>query len=109
MSISMFFVSPQTPEEKKFYLPVCTEDVFNRVVLPAAERVGAKYVPLFEVGFEISADDASAIFEELCCVANQIEADASDATSYILPRLKNLQTEIERIFNYRPEGVLYIG
>ncbi|ALV05665.1 hypothetical protein [Roseateles depolymerans] len=109
MSISMFFVSPQTPEEKKFNLPVCTEDVFKRVVLPAAERVGAQYVQLFETGIEILADDTSAISEELRCVANQIEADASDATLYILPRLKNLQWELERIFNYCPEAVLYIG
>lgn len=109
MSVSMFFVSPQTPEDKAFNLPVCTEDAFRRAVLPAAERAGAQYVQLFETGYELSGADAPALSKELLSVANQLEADSSEMALYALPRMKKLQTEIERIFKTHPNSVLYIG
>ena len=109
MSVSMFYVSPQTNAQKSFNIPVCTEDVFRRVIRPAADRVGARIVPLFEVGFELSSQDAAVVVGELLDVTKQLQADTSEEAAYALPRLIRLSEEIGEIFKMHPEAVLYIG
>lgn len=109
MSVSMFFVLPKTDEERFFNIPICTEDAFEDVLLPAAEKIGASYVQRFGIGCEISAADTVQIAEEIVAVAIQIEKSCPDMCSYLLPRLKRLQQEIERILGRSPEAVLYIG
>lgn len=105
----MFFVSPQTPEEKAFNLPVCTEDVFRQVVLPAAEQVGAQYVQLFGTGCEFSSQDALALVDALLSGSKKLEPIPSEISIFALSHIRKLRTEIERIVNEDSRSVLYIG
>lgn len=109
MSVSMFFVSPETAEEKAFNLPACTEAVFRQVILPAAEQAAAQFVQLFETGYEFSSQDAPALFDELLRVANQLETASSEVSIFAVSRIRKLRMEIDRIFVNNPRSVLYIG
>lgn len=105
----MFFISPETPEDKAFNLPVCTEDVFRQVILPAAEQAGAHFVKLFETGYEFSSQDAPALVDELLRVSKKLETASSEVSIFALSRIRKLRMEIARIFANNPRSVLYIG
>jgi hypothetical protein len=108
MAISAFFVSPNDAYEETYNLPVLTEEVFRTAVLPVTDSVGAKFVPLFMTGFELSSLDAAAVHDELLLISDRLQCPPEVAT-HVSTRLKHLASEIVRIFDARQDALLYIG
>lgn len=108
MSIMMFIPNPEDDSEKRLNVPVLTEETFHKIVLPAAERIGAGMVCSFGLGLEVDFSNVRQLESELRDVLDDIPL-TTEVKEYVEPRIHNLITELGRVFESKPNAILYIG
>jgi hypothetical protein len=77
MTVSVIVTSPKSREYENFYIPVATEDVYKRVWLKGAQELGAYWLPMFESGIEVSANDFEEVSRELVQLRNWVLTPSS--------------------------------
>ena len=65
MSISLIVLEPKSEEYLLVNIPLATEEVFKRIWLPGAEQHSAVWLPLFQFGVDITAQDFAEVSQEL--------------------------------------------
>ena len=107
MSVGMI-ITNSPDDADSFYVPVLTESVFNRTVLPVAEQIGAELVCRFGLGLDVEASDADALERELRLVLEHLDP-ATGLKDGIEARFHNLIAEFQHIFATRPDAIVFIG
>ncbi|CAM4249981.1 hypothetical protein HCA64_03130 [Listeria booriae] len=65
MSIGIIVDEPRSDDERLFFIPVATEEAFKKYWLKASQDMQLMWVPIFESGVVIEAEDLEAIVDEL--------------------------------------------
>jgi hypothetical protein len=109
MSVSLFYKDQQSGEER--VVPISTERVFEEYWQPAALELGLKWIPLFQSGLPLSAEDIPEVIEELTRLRLQLRAKKSGKSpedEYVAERLERLISELEAIAA-KTDAEAYIG
>lgn len=84
--------------------PVATQDVFVRRWLPGSRALGLRWVPMFETGTPVTADDIPDIVAELRALLTWMQRNAPEQEA----RLGGLLAALERLRD-EPDVDIYIG
>lgn len=94
MSIAIMIDKPKNEEEKNFYIPIATEETFQKYWLKASEELHLKWVPIFQTGIFIENEDKQVIRTEITEVKNWIVENVSD-----IDKKRNLEKRIDYILD----------
>ncbi|MFT3765618.1 MAG: hypothetical protein QM820_08900 [Minicystis sp.] len=83
------------PDREPLYLPVATEAVFGRHWLPAAARLGLRWIPQFESGATVSAGELRAVVAELEQIRDAFAGNA--ATAPLVARVDSITAALGAI------------
>ena len=108
MSVLMFVCNPANEAEKRISVPFSTESVFNTIILPISEKVGAEIVPLFGIGLEVSAGDLPQIEGELSTIRKLLPESLWEK-EYLEGRIALLISTLRKLFSDNPEAIAFIG
>ena len=100
MSISVTVSNPSSKEQQLINIPVATEAVFRSVWQIGSSELGLIWVPLFDVGVDISKEDAKELIVEL----KQLNVWA-EKRSHKQQEVVQMQERIERMVREIPEIV----
>ncbi|NPD23624.1 hypothetical protein [Corallococcus exiguus] len=64
MSVA-FLITFKAKDRDSLYIPVATQGAYHALWLPTAEKLGLKWVPLFENGPTVDVGDLPAVMDEL--------------------------------------------
>jgi len=70
----------RSPERSPILLPLATEGVFARYWLPAADRLGLRWMPRFESGATVSLAELPEVLAELAAVRADFARTAAPAS-----------------------------
>jgi hypothetical protein len=102
MSVAIF-VKFKAPERDSLYIPVSPQGLYHSMWLPTAEKLGLKWVPLFEDGPIVDVKELAEVIDELRTLravwANDPKNDwLLERIDFILEQLNELNLdEISRI------------
>ncbi|MBN9682628.1 MULTISPECIES: hypothetical protein [unclassified Corallococcus] len=102
MSVAIL-VSFKAKDRESLYIPVATQGAYHALWLPAAEKLGLKWVPLFEDGPIVDVGELPALMDELrklrdALAGNPKNDDLLERIDWILEEFSRLDlTEISRI------------
>jgi hypothetical protein len=112
VAISLIVLKPKNEETSLIYVPIATEDVFDRIWLRGAEHVGAVWLPLFQSGVDISASDFEKVSQEVILFRGWIVAGYlnEDERNSVLSRIDSLLNELDYL-NKSTDGkvVVFVG
>lgn len=99
MSISMIVLEPKSREYSQINIPLATDDVFNRIWLPGAEKTDARWLSLFRSGIDIDADDFVDVSQELIALREWIKSHKldNDEKNQVISRIDLLICELGRL------------
>jgi hypothetical protein len=89
---------------KDLYLPVATEGEYGREWVENAEKLGLRWLPLFQAGTSVAAEELSAVVKEIQQLRTKLAGDPKKAATleridFILESLGELSPEeISRVF-----------
>lgn len=111
MSVAAFPLNEGRPNDTNFYVPVATEDFFEKYWKPAAEVLGLIWIPLFQFGLDITAEDMGSINTELDAIQEwgSNYMSSGDPKEHLLTRTNLLQTKLNTIFAAQKDIRIYIG
>src|SRR5262249_34642606 len=86
-------------------LPVATEGVYSKYWLPAARKLGCRWLPWFQAGAPVPLEDLPAVISEFLRVRDDLQRDP---TSHVAERSRWLVAQLEQL---DPSTIaeLYIG
>lgn len=91
MSISLLVSGKGIPETEWKNIPVATEAIFEKKWLPVSQELKLKYIPLFQVGFDIDAGILPDVLRELHLLKAKItENSVGNEVSELNERVENL-------------------
>lgn len=108
MSVQMFISDPVDDAEKMAVFPVLTEDIFSRIVLPVAEKIGAEMVCRLGGGVDVTSADFPHLEQELRSLLEHLPPTPV-RDEYIEPRILGLIDGLRKVFVRRADAVVYIG
>ncbi len=99
MSISLLVSGKSIPETEWKNIPVATEAIFEKKWLPVSEELKLKYIPLFQVGFNVDADTLPDVLRELRLLKDKI------AENSIGNEISDLAERVENLISFLPDFV----
>ena len=100
MSIAAFIDNPETDDEKNFYLPISTEQVFDSSWQPGCQSLGLQWILNFAVGIDISKKDLPSIISELNQLKDWAKGNLSDSENkQVIERIEILTTKLPLVFS----------
>lgn len=99
MSISLLVSGKSIPETEWKNVPVATEAIFEKKWLPVSEELKLKYIPLFQVGFDVDADILPDVLRELHLLKARITENSVDND------ISELSERVENLINFLPDFV----
>ena len=106
----MFCVDRSNSYDRSLYAPVATEDVYRRIWVPTATRLGADLMLRFGIGVEIGEEDFPKLAGELSLLDAEIQQDTLiEERAHIAQRIERLITELGKVFQENPKARMYIG
>jgi hypothetical protein len=109
MSVALYLKKADDGEDR--VVPISTERVFEDYWQPAAQKLGLKWVPLFQTGLPIESEDIPPVLDEL----GQLKAEfdrtrpgSADVSDYVRERLDRLIAELSELAN-NGRSEVYIG
>ena len=99
MSVALIVLEPKSIEYAHIYVPIATEDVFRRVWIPAVEKINAVWIPLFQIGVDITSEDFENVIQELISLREwvRIHEQDQDEIQQVLFRIDLLLNELKRL------------
>lgn len=77
------------------HIPVATQGAYHTVWLPTAERLGLKWVPLFENGPVVSVNELTAVMDEFRKLRDVLASNPKNAS--VLERIDSLLEELSDV------------
>ncbi|NNB84418.1 hypothetical protein HI113_02080 [Corallococcus exiguus] len=102
MSVAML-VTFKAKDRDSLYIPVATQGAYHALWLPAAEKLGLKWVPQFEDGPVVDVSELPALLDELrklrdALASNPKNDSLLERIDWILEELSGLDpNEVSRI------------
>jgi hypothetical protein len=109
MSVALSIQPRDTSASAARLVPVATEDVFKRHWLPGSEALGQKWVPLFETGIPVDAEDIPEVLAELRALQTWTREHAPASAAVIRERLERLILELTSLQENLEQAELFIG
>jgi hypothetical protein len=99
MSVSLIVVEPKSIERSLRYIPLATEEVFERVWLEGARQLGARWLSLFRPGVDLASEDFDSVSAELAALRTWVESAPlnSEEKVTVSQRIDALVTGLSRI------------
>jgi len=99
MTVALLVVIPNSTEYSSIYVPLATEEVFERVWMSGAKEINAKWLPLFQSGTNISAESFEDVSRELNAFRQWVirKALSADESELILSRIGALLNVLDRL------------
>lgn len=108
MSVALLVTPRRGNSEASRLVPVATQDMFTTIWKPAAERLGLRWIPLFEGGTTVERDDLPDVLRELGVLRNWCVSSDS-ARELILGRIERLIAELQQILSTNDDVEVFIG
>lgn len=112
MSVCAMVKSPQHEQERSYYVPVCTEELYRDVIFPIAAAHNLSLIDKWNGLAEVNRENRNLFFEQLkilCDYVNQLDNCSVQTKQHILQRIKTLSFEIDRMLDARADIVIWIG
>ncbi|OWR32383.1 hypothetical protein CDO73_01895 [Saccharibacillus sp. O23] len=110
MSVAAFVINECDANNTNFYVPIATEEFFEKYWKPAAEELGLIWIPLFQFGLDITAEDMESVNTELDALQEWTGKYMSgDPKEHLLTRANLLQTKLNTIFAAQKDIRICIG
>lgn len=92
MSVSLLISGKDIPEEKWENIPIASEESFKKLWLPLSKDLDLEYVPLFEIGLDIDAENLNDVIKEMKLLEEALKKAAKTNESYTIPleRARNI-------------------
>lgn len=94
MSVALFGLTINGNEDNT-YIPVATEEVFNKIWLPAAREHQLQWISAFGAGHSYTREDIAGILEELGRLSGIIEKMKKE--DEVLLRIKTLHDFLKKL------------
>lgn len=109
MSVAAFINDPINEEEDNLYIPIASENFFVSYWKPACQALDLKWIPLFNIGIDITKENLPEIISELTKLQDWAKQNLSDEKSeHIRERIELLIRQFPSIFK-RDDVSLFIG
>ncbi len=109
MSVAMFVGNAISEKEEKFYVPIATEDFFEKYWLPGCKAIKLKWIPIFQTGVDLVKSDSIVVTNELQSLLVWAEMNLDTETYQAMRKRIELVIEGLSILNTRPDIELSIG
>ena len=112
MSVSLLITSHNSEKENRL-VPIATEGTFQDYWQPTSASLGLKWVPLFQGGIPITAEDIPFIIDELGTLRNYVSSEThpsvpQDMANLMEARIDELIPELKRLREDN-DADIYIG
>ncbi|MDC0711687.1 hypothetical protein POL68_24680 [Stigmatella sp. ncwal1] len=85
----------KAPGRDDLHIPVAAQGLYHTVWLPTAERLGLKWVPLFENGPTLDVKDLLAVMDELQKLRAGLAGDSKNV--WLLERIDFILEELSEV------------
>lgn len=106
MSVGLF-VEFQS-DRRDLYVPIATEEVYSKYWIGTGERLGLRWIPLFDTGFVLEKEDVLEVLEELVYLRMAFEARNDKMKHFLLYRLDFLVSKLSTL-DWSDVEEVYIG
>jgi hypothetical protein len=112
MSVSLF-IKYQTVGKETDLVAIATEKIFEEYWQPASATLGLKWIPLFQVGLPLNAQDVPDIEDELLLLKEKVSSGAiatipESIAKLIVSRIDELIPALRKV-QENPDAEGYVG
>ena len=109
MSVAVYINDPINEEESNLYIPIASENFFLSCWKPACQALDLKWIPLFNIGIDVTQEHLPEIISELKKLKDWSEQNLdSEEYGQIGERIELLIGKFPSIFK-RNDVSLFIG
>ena len=110
MSVALIVLEPKNEKYSRMYVPIATEELFEKVWQKGAHELNAQWLPLFQSGVDLTIGDFDAVSKELLAFEQWIRTAPIDPElrTFVSGRVKLLLESLTSLADDK-EVKVFIG